>query len=153
MRWVRPLDPAVADGPGDIGGKAHGLITLRRLGLPVPPGFVVTTGACRAFRRLGRLPDGLEAEVRTALAALDNAEAAPAPETPNATTNEHIAGSRSGVGSTEAPRRVLSADRVRALLNEQIEERIVEAGRYEAHGRHDAARRLRLEADALRPYV
>ncbi|MFE6306181.1 PEP/pyruvate-binding domain-containing protein [Nocardiopsis sp. NPDC057823] len=71
MRWVRPLDPAVADGPGDIGGKAHGLITLRRLGLPVPPGFVVTTGACRAFRRLGRLPDGLEAEVRTALAALE----------------------------------------------------------------------------------
>ncbi|MFJ6022917.1 hypothetical protein ACIQFP_26535 [Nocardiopsis alba] len=91
--------------------------------------------------------------LRTALAALDNAEAAPAPETPNATTNEHIAGSRSGVGSTEAPRRVLSADRVRALLNEQIEERTIEADRYEAHGRHDAARRLRSEADALRPYL
>lgn len=71
MRWVRPLDPAVTDGPGDIGGKAHGLITLQRLGLPVPPGFVVTTAACRAFRRQGGLPDGLEAEIRTALAALE----------------------------------------------------------------------------------
>ncbi|MEU2942440.1 GatB/YqeY domain-containing protein [Nocardiopsis alba] len=91
--------------------------------------------------------------LRTALAALDNAEAAPAPETPSTTVNEHVAGSRSGVGSTEAPRRVLSADRVRALLNEQIEERTVEADRYEAHGRHDAARRLRTEADALRPYL
>ncbi|MFL1442311.1 PEP/pyruvate-binding domain-containing protein [Nocardiopsis protaetiae] len=71
MRWVRPLDPATTEGPEGIGGKAHGLITLQRLGLPVPPGFVITTAACRDFRRRGRLPDGLEAEIDTALAALE----------------------------------------------------------------------------------
>ncbi|WP_328472253.1 PEP-utilizing enzyme [Actinoplanes sp. NBC_00393] len=49
-----------ADLPADlIGAKAHGLNELMRLGLPVPPGFVISTAACRAFLRDGRLPDEL----------------------------------------------------------------------------------------------
>ena len=41
MRWVYPLSPEREEGPDVLGGKAHGLVVLRRLGLPVPPGFVV----------------------------------------------------------------------------------------------------------------
>lgn len=50
-----------------VGSKAHGLVVLHRLGLPVPAGFVVTTRACRAFLRDGRLPDGLGDELATAI--------------------------------------------------------------------------------------
>jgi pyruvate,orthophosphate dikinase len=56
-----------------LGGKAHGLITLLRIGLPVPPGFVITTEAGRAYRRSGRLPDGLRSEVADAVASLEAA--------------------------------------------------------------------------------
>ncbi|MER5494652.1 pyruvate, phosphate dikinase [Streptomyces sp. NPDC002490] len=73
MSWIRPLAPEVEDGAEALGGKAHGLIVLRRLGLPVPPGFVIGTGACRAFLRTGRLPDGLAAELSTAVADLEAA--------------------------------------------------------------------------------
>ncbi len=45
MRWVHPLAPSVMAGADVLGAKAHGLIVLRRLGLPVPPGFVVGTPA------------------------------------------------------------------------------------------------------------
>lgn len=73
MTWTRPLAPDV-DEPADVlGGKARGLIELRRLGLPVPPGFVVGTPACRAFLRDGRLPDGLGAELDAAVADLEAA--------------------------------------------------------------------------------
>jgi pyruvate,orthophosphate dikinase len=36
---------------------------MTNLGLPVPPGFTITTGACRAYLTTGKLPDGLLAEV------------------------------------------------------------------------------------------
>jgi pyruvate, orthophosphate dikinase len=71
MRWVHPLAPEVGEPAGVLGGKAHGLVVLRRLGLPVPPGFVIGTGACRAFRQKGRLPDGLDRELAAAVADLE----------------------------------------------------------------------------------
>ena len=61
MKWTRPLSGEVGETAAVLGGKAHGLLVLRRLGLPVPPGFVLTTEACRAFLRDRRLPDGLDA--------------------------------------------------------------------------------------------
>ncbi|MEO3745880.1 pyruvate, phosphate dikinase [Plantactinospora sp. B5E13] len=71
MSWIRPLSTEV-DEPADVlGAKAAGLVLLRRLGLPVPPGFVVTTSAYRAFRQAGRLPDGLDGELATAIADLE----------------------------------------------------------------------------------
>ncbi|OLT16051.1 hypothetical protein BJF79_18490 [Actinomadura sp. CNU-125] len=73
MTWIRPLAPGVDEPATVLGGKAHGLITLRRLGLPVPPGFVIGTAACRAFLRDGRLPDGLDAELAAAVADLEAA--------------------------------------------------------------------------------
>jgi len=43
-----PLDAIGGSGLADVGGKAHGLARLARLGLPVPPGFCVTAAAYRA---------------------------------------------------------------------------------------------------------
>lgn len=70
-RWIRHLTPDVDETADALGGKAHGLVVLKRLGLPVPPGFVIGTEAGRAFLRDGRLPDGLAAEVTTAVAGLE----------------------------------------------------------------------------------
>ncbi len=42
-----------------LGGKGAGLAEMTRLGLPVPPGFTITTEACRAYTEAGRLPAGL----------------------------------------------------------------------------------------------
>jgi hypothetical protein len=91
--------------------------------------------------------------LRTALAALDNAEGVAPVDTPATETSEHVAGARAGVGSAEVARRVLSADDVRALLREQIEERRTEAGRYDTGGHGEAADRLRREADVLDTYL
>jgi pyruvate, orthophosphate dikinase len=71
MRWIYPLAPETAAGADLLGGKARGLVLLRRLGLPVPPGFVIGTEACRAYLRDGRLPQGLEDELAAAVAELE----------------------------------------------------------------------------------
>ncbi|MEU9830365.1 pyruvate, phosphate dikinase [Streptosporangium sp. NPDC048047] len=72
-RWIRPLSPDAGETADVIGGKAYGLVLLRRLGLPVPPGFVIGTDACRAFLRDGRPPDGLGDELAAAVATLEEA--------------------------------------------------------------------------------
>ena len=41
-----------------LGGKGSGLAAMSSLGLPVPPGFTITTEACRAYMEAGDLPDG-----------------------------------------------------------------------------------------------
>lgn len=71
MTWTYPLSARVGQAPELLGGKAHGLLTLRRLGLPVPAGFVVTTEACRAFLDEGRFPDGARTEIAAAVTALE----------------------------------------------------------------------------------
>ncbi|MCH7811796.1 MAG: pyruvate, phosphate dikinase [Chloroflexi bacterium] len=51
-----------------LGGKGANLAEMTNLGLPVPPGFTITTEACNAFLQGGaKLPEGLMAEVETAL--------------------------------------------------------------------------------------
>ncbi|MET0236479.1 MAG: PEP/pyruvate-binding domain-containing protein [Kibdelosporangium sp.] len=69
-KWIHPLSADVTQTPDVIGGKAFGLILLRRLGLPVPPGFVITAEACRHFLRHNDFPDGLPAEIAAAAAGL-----------------------------------------------------------------------------------
>ncbi|MGP6159379.1 MAG: pyruvate, phosphate dikinase [Vulcanimicrobiaceae bacterium] len=55
-----------------LGGKGAGLAEMTRAGLPVPPGFTITTEACLDFSRLGRkFPDGLGAEIEAAMRALE----------------------------------------------------------------------------------
>ncbi|MBE8519268.1 pyruvate, phosphate dikinase [Amycolatopsis sp. H6(2020)] len=73
MKWIRPISARVEETAEMLGSKAHGLVVLHRLGLPVPAGFVVTTEACRAFLRDGRLPDGLDDELATAITDLEAA--------------------------------------------------------------------------------
>jgi pyruvate, orthophosphate dikinase len=41
-----------------LGGKGAGLFDMTRAGVPVPPGFTVTTEACNEFRKTGKFPPG-----------------------------------------------------------------------------------------------
>ncbi|HYG70386.1 MAG TPA: PEP/pyruvate-binding domain-containing protein, partial [Anaeromyxobacteraceae bacterium] len=51
-----------------LGGKGAGLAEMSNIGIPVPPGFTITTDVCTEFYRSGgKLPKGLEADVRAAL--------------------------------------------------------------------------------------
>jgi pyruvate,orthophosphate dikinase len=54
-----------------LGGKGANLAEMTVLGLPVPPGFTITTEACQAYLRSGRQPAELEAEVTEHLLALE----------------------------------------------------------------------------------
>jgi len=54
-----------------LGGKGANLAEMNRLGLPVPPGFTITTEACRAYLRDGAAPNDLDAEVAEHLARLE----------------------------------------------------------------------------------
>ncbi|MDT0302082.1 pyruvate, phosphate dikinase [Streptomonospora wellingtoniae] len=54
-----------------LGGKGANLAEMTNLGLPVPPGFTITTEACRYFLANGAMPDGLDAEVGAKLSALE----------------------------------------------------------------------------------
>jgi pyruvate, orthophosphate dikinase len=62
-----------ADGDAEqkalLGGKGAGLAEMTRLGIPVPPGFTITTEVCGAFYEAGgKLPPGVSDEVKAALA-------------------------------------------------------------------------------------
>ena len=54
-----------------LGGKGANLAEMTRLGLPVPPGFTVTTDACRAYLASGRPPEELAGLVEEHLSALE----------------------------------------------------------------------------------
>ncbi len=54
-----------------LGGKGANLAEMTRLGLPVPPGFTITTDACRAYRHDG-WPSRLDAEIDQAIGRLEN---------------------------------------------------------------------------------
>jgi pyruvate,orthophosphate dikinase len=56
-----------------LGGKGANLAEMTNLGLPVPPGFTITTEACRYYLAQGATPDGLDDEVSTHLHALEQA--------------------------------------------------------------------------------
>ncbi|MDP1829517.1 MAG: pyruvate, phosphate dikinase [Archangium sp.] len=54
-----------------LGGKGANLAEMTRLGFPVPPGFTVTTEACREYLRRDALPRTMWAQVEAALATLE----------------------------------------------------------------------------------
>ncbi len=54
-----------------LGGKGANLAEMTNLGLPVPPGFTITTEACRAYLEQGDEPAELAAQVATHLAELE----------------------------------------------------------------------------------
>jgi pyruvate,orthophosphate dikinase len=54
-----------------LGGKGANLAEMTNLGLPVPPGFIITTEACREYLQHGAVPAGLDAEVTEHLRQLE----------------------------------------------------------------------------------
>jgi pyruvate,orthophosphate dikinase len=54
-----------------LGGKGANLAEMTVIGLPVPPGFTITTEVCNHYSAKGAYPEGLEAQVETALRHLE----------------------------------------------------------------------------------
>jgi pyruvate,orthophosphate dikinase len=54
-----------------LGGKGAGLAEMTALGLPVPPGFTISTEVCAAFTRDGKLPADVQKDVDGALARVE----------------------------------------------------------------------------------
>src|SRR5437660_11761571 len=75
-RYVFFFGQGKADGNKDmkaeLGGKGAGLAEMTNAGLPVPPGFTIQTAACREYMRSGgKVPPGLDEQMRAALARLE----------------------------------------------------------------------------------
>ena len=90
------------------------------------------------------------AALRSALAAIGNAAAVPdgrADDRPQ--RRGPIAGAPAGLGAGEAPRRILAAGEVAAIVSKEIDERRSAAAQYRDGGHESAALRLDREADIL----
>ncbi|MCS6770258.1 MAG: pyruvate, phosphate dikinase [Candidatus Caldarchaeum sp.] len=56
----------------ELGGKGFGLVQMTAMGLPVPPGMIIQTEACKQYyRQGGKMPEGLLDDVRKKLAMLE----------------------------------------------------------------------------------
>lgn len=88
--------------------------------------------------------------LRSAIAAVDNAEAVPA-DTPLAASpgGEHVAGAVLGAGAADVPRRELTAADLRAIVTAEITDRQTHAAEYDQLGQPGHADRLRAEAQVL----
>jgi pyruvate,orthophosphate dikinase len=72
MKYVYAFREGNRDQKFLLGGKGANLAEMTSLGLPVPPGFTITTEACNAYMAAGNaMPDGLMDEVAAARAALE----------------------------------------------------------------------------------
>jgi uncharacterized protein len=92
--------------------------------------------------------------LRSALSAIENTEATEVIHDPQAATgSEYIAGSTAGLGAAEVERRVLSDSDVHALIQAQVDERLLAAEECERCRHGDLASQLRAEADVLRQYL
>src|SRR5213592_2112642 len=59
-KWVYLFSEGNKDMRDLLGGKGAGVAEMTRAGLPVPPGFTITTEACNAYYASGkRFPDGM----------------------------------------------------------------------------------------------
>ncbi len=76
-RWVYFFGNGEADGSQDdrdlLGGKGANLAEMTRIGIPVPPGFTISTDACRHYMDHGGFPDGLRDEVLANIARVEHA--------------------------------------------------------------------------------
>jgi pyruvate,orthophosphate dikinase len=75
-KWVYRFGDGTAEGRADmrnlLGGKGAGLAEMSNLGLPVPPGFTITTEVCSYFyTHDNTYPRGLREEVECALAEIE----------------------------------------------------------------------------------
>ncbi|MFE9173954.1 pyruvate, phosphate dikinase [Streptomyces kebangsaanensis] len=72
-RYVYDFTEGGRDMAALLGGKGSNLAEMTRLGLPVPPGFTLTTEACRAFLDTGGEPPGMWEEISEHLTAVESA--------------------------------------------------------------------------------
>jgi len=71
-KWVYAFSEGSRDMRDLLGGKGANVADMTRLGLPVPPGFTITTAACIAYLNEGRaFPEGLKDQTDQYLAALE----------------------------------------------------------------------------------
>ena len=70
-KFVYDFDEGHKDLKDLLGGKGANLAEMTRLGLPVPPGFVITTEACRAYLSEATVPHGLDDEIAGHLRTLE----------------------------------------------------------------------------------
>ncbi|MCF6735170.1 pyruvate, phosphate dikinase [Blastococcus sp. KM273129] len=73
MKWVYDFSEGSKDQKDLLGGKGANLAEMTNLGLPVPPGFTITTDACRHYLEHGGTPPELADQVSEHLAALEKA--------------------------------------------------------------------------------
>ena len=66
-RYVYRFSEGDKDQKDLLGGKGANLAEMTRLDLPVPPGFTITTDACRAYLAGGEVPEELSVQVTAAL--------------------------------------------------------------------------------------
>ncbi|OJV58068.1 MAG: pyruvate, phosphate dikinase [Cellulomonas sp. 73-145] len=71
-KYVKDFTEGDKDQKDLLGGKGANLAEMTRLGLPVPPGFTITTEACRAYMKSGDVPPELRVEVTQALRHLED---------------------------------------------------------------------------------
>ncbi|HXY91462.1 MAG TPA: PEP/pyruvate-binding domain-containing protein, partial [Acidimicrobiia bacterium] len=72
MRYVHAFEEGSKEQKFLLGGKGANLAEMTNLGLPVPPGFTITTDACKSYMAAGdTIPEGLMGEVAEALATLE----------------------------------------------------------------------------------
>jgi uncharacterized protein YqeY len=92
--------------------------------------------------------------LRSALAAIENAESVPADHPLNSSIgNAHVAGAATGLGAADAERRQLTEADLRSIVGNEMRERSAAADEYEQIGRTDLAERLRAEAEVLSRYL
>ncbi|MEV8550195.1 pyruvate, phosphate dikinase [Streptomyces glaucescens] len=73
VRYVYDFSEGRREMAGLLGGKGANLAEMTRLGLPVPPGFTISTEACRAYLVTGAEPAGLSREISAHLSAVESA--------------------------------------------------------------------------------
>jgi pyruvate,orthophosphate dikinase len=73
--WTSLFGDGKAEGSGQdtqrLGGKGANLAEMTRLGIPVPPGFTISTEACAAVVGEGRWPEGLADQITQSLARIE----------------------------------------------------------------------------------
>ncbi|HUT75935.1 MAG TPA: pyruvate, phosphate dikinase, partial [Armatimonadota bacterium] len=67
QKWVYLFEQGDKDQKDLLGGKGANLAEMTNLGLPVPPGFIITTAACNAYSATGKLPAAMMEQVAAAL--------------------------------------------------------------------------------------
>ncbi|MCU1671277.1 MAG: ppdK [Blastococcus sp.] len=72
-KWVYDFSEGSKDQKDLLGGKGANLAEMTNLGLPVPPGFTITTDACRYYLEHGSTPPELDEQVSEYLTALEKA--------------------------------------------------------------------------------